>query len=278
MQSSKLIALALISLLLSFVTWSASAQDSSSLVSRLVGTWQLNEAKRQVGGAGLGLSFRRDAQGNLEERRGSDAAPLWEPVHFDGKPYPVDNGANTIVWKQIDDSHFERTSFVGGKLILTRRLNLSPDGKTVTEEDESSLTNGKRDVTTVTFERSSGEAQGLAGTWRRTAIHNSLPPEEKIEEAGPNRVKLTTDAGITFTVALDNSPVSIIGPAVISGEMVAWKQVDANTVEGTNSRKGVPINRVTMAVSPDGKTMTVTTVNLAPNASREPSTNEWDKK
>jgi len=276
-KSPILTALTVFSLLLLFVPRLVPAQDSSSLLNRLVGTWQLNESKRRIGAGALPLSFRLDAQGNLEERRGSDAAPVWEPVHFDGKPYPVDNGANTIVWKQIDDSHFERTSFVGGKLNLTRRLNLSPDGKTLTEEDESTLTNGKENFTTITFVRSSVEARGLAGTWKRSAVHDSVPPEEKIEAAGPKRLKLTTDAGVTFTVAMDNKPVAVVGPGVITGTMVAWRQLDANTVEGTNSRNGVPTNKVTMALSPDGKTMTMTNVNLAPNANHEPTTNEWDK-
>ncbi len=276
-NNPKLSALIFFSLLLVFMPRAVWAQDSSTPIKRLIGTWQLNESKMKVGSGDQGLTFRLDAKGNLEELRGGDANPVAEPVHFDGKSYPVDNDATTIVWKQIDNSHFERTSFNGGKLVLTGHLSLAPDGKTLTEEDDTTLTNDKKEVTTLTLQRSSGDAQGLVGTWKTIAVHESVPPEIKFDAVGPNKIKSTNSSGNTYTAALDNKPVPLVGPGLVSGLMMTLRQVDANTVEVTETRNGVPMLRRTMVVSDDGKTLTATTVNLAPNASHEPSIDEWDK-
>jgi hypothetical protein len=75
------------------------------------------------------LEFRRDAQGSLEELRGSEARPLIQPVRFDGKPYFVDGSKNTIIRKQIDKNHFERIISENGKLLTTRRIQISDDAK-----------------------------------------------------------------------------------------------------------------------------------------------------
>src|SRR5277367_6806856 len=89
----------------SFVCF-AQAPAAPSL-GKFTGTWKEDESKIKISPSTT-LKFRRDAQGNLEELRGSEARPLVQPVRFDGKPYPVDGSKNTIVWKQIDKNHFER--------------------------------------------------------------------------------------------------------------------------------------------------------------------------
>src|SRR5438105_11873348 len=203
----------------------------ASAQSRMAGTWKENEAKR-VNGGGYGLRFRLDAQGKLEELRGSNANPLVQPVRFDGKLYPPDNSAAQLSWKQVDKNRFERTFSQDGKLINTRRIQISADGKTLTEDTEQTLVNGKRNVITITYQRTSGDAtQSLLGIWKFEKIHNTVPVEFKLESVGPDRFKWSDDAGVTYTFALDNKPVSVTGPAIIEGTMTAYKQVDANTFE-----------------------------------------------
>jgi len=57
----------------------------ASVLGKFAGTWTENEAKAKLGST-VPLRFRKSADGGMEEVRGSDAAPLVEPVHFDGKP------------------------------------------------------------------------------------------------------------------------------------------------------------------------------------------------
>jgi hypothetical protein len=242
---------------------------------KFTGTWKENESNRKLGPS-ITLKFRRDAQGNLEELRGNDARPLVEPVRFDGKPYPVDASKNTMVWKQIDTKHFERKIFESDKLITTRRIQISEDGKMLTEDTERTLVDGKATVITRQFRRTTGEAQGLAAVWQAISYHSTIPNQVTYEAMG-SRLKVSPDAGVVFTAALDGKLVVVTGSAVISGTMAALKLIDPQTVEVAQSREGVPTAKQTVAISADGKVMTVTTVNLAPNASREPSVTVFEK-
>jgi hypothetical protein len=265
-----------ITLATSFVSFAqAPASKVAPSLGKFTGTWKEDESKRKLGPSDT-LKFRRDAQGNLEELRGSDARPMIQPVHFDGKPYSLDASKNTIAWKQIDKNHFERALSANVKLLTTRRIQISDDGKTLTEDTERSLVDGKKVVTTMQFRRTTGEAQGLAAIWQAVSYHSTIPDHVTYEARG-DRLKISTNHGVVYTAALDGKPVPVTGAAVIPGTMVSLKLIDAQTMEITWSREGVPSYKDTIAISADGKVSTMTSVNLAPNASGEPSVTVFDK-
>jgi hypothetical protein len=253
----------------------APASKAAPSLGKFAGTWKENESKLKMSPSNT-LKFRRDAQGNLEELRGSDARPLIQPVRFDGKPYAVDGSKNTIIWKQIDKNRFERTIYENGKLLTTRRIQISDDGKTLTEDTERTLVDGKKAVTTIQFRRTTGEAQGLAAIWQAVSLHSTIPNQVTYEAMGDS-LRVSTNQGVVYTAPLDGKPVAVTGPAVISGTMVALKLIDSQTMEIAQSREGVSTGKTTIAISANGKVMTTTTVNLAPNASREPSVTVFEK-
>jgi hypothetical protein len=88
---------------------------------------------------------------------------------------------------------------------------------------------------------------------------------------------VSTNEGVTYTVAVDGKPVPVTGPTVITGTMVAFKQIDALTLESAQSRYGVPTFKSTIVMSGDGKVMTVTTADLAASASGDPSVTVYEK-
>jgi hypothetical protein len=147
--------------------------------------------------------------------RGPDEKPLVEEVTFDGKPHPVDDGRGTIEWKQIDANHFEREIFADGKLVTTRRIEVSTDGKALTEVIEQKSADGKPLVSTGVFKRSSGDAQGLVGTWVIDSRRTSQPAEQKIEAQGSTGLRVTNNLGVTQTYPLDGKPTPAVGPSVI---------------------------------------------------------------
>lgn len=114
--------------------------------------WVENEAKLQIGGSLVNLGFRQTADGGLEELRGAELKPLAKPVKFGAKAYTVDGSKNTIEWKQIDSSHFERKIFHEGKLQNTRRIQISGDGKTLTQVTEATPASGRKATTVRTSE------------------------------------------------------------------------------------------------------------------------------
>lgn len=247
------------------------------VISKFLGVWIENEAKLKIGGSMANLTFRQTTGGGLEEIRGSELKPLVQPVKFDGKPYPIDESKNTIAWKQIDSSHFERRIFDEGKLLNIRRIQISSDGKTLTQVTDATLPDGKKDVTTVTYLRTSGGPQSLVGVWKPQSLKTNRPTEIRFELAGGG-LKVSFENGQNYTFNLDNVPVAVNGPAVISGTMIAFRAIDDHMLESTSSRQGVVTGKATLSVSNDGKTMTSTTRSIGPEGNREPSVRVYGKR
>ena len=76
------------------------APSPETVIKNFVGTWQENEAKRQIGSA-FSLRFRQGPNGGLEELRGPEARPLVQPVRFTGQPYGTDDSKNTIALEAV---------------------------------------------------------------------------------------------------------------------------------------------------------------------------------
>ncbi len=263
---ARMISLALLSSMLCL------AESTPAIViAKFVGTWKENEAKRKLG-SGLALRFRRTANEQLEELRGPEARPVAQPVNFDGKPYKLDNSKNTIVWKQQDATHFERTISDDGNLISTRRIQISADGKTLTEVTERKIPGGKDLVATVVFKRSSGDQQGLVGIWKPESVHTSEPMQVKHEALGTNGLRITGAGRVSQTLTFDGKPTPVTGPTVIPGAMIAARIVNDRTIETTSSREGVVTGKGTLVISPDG-----TFTSLSPNAGSEPGVTVWEK-
>jgi hypothetical protein len=242
---------------------------------KFAGTWTEDESKRTFGSMET-LKFRTDSKGNLEELRGADARPLVQPLHFDGKPYTIDASDNSIAWKQIDKTHFERKLLENGKLLTTREIQLSDDGKALTEVTSRTLNEGKKQVLTIKFHRTKGEGQGLAGIWQAESYHSTVPMQWKYEMMG-DHFKMVDNTGITLMLSPDGKPTAVTGPAVISGTMSALKPVSSDKLEIAQSRQGVTTGKLTLTLSGDGKVLTISAMNLAPHASPQPSVTVFRK-
>jgi hypothetical protein len=265
--ASKVLALTLAASFLCF------AQAPS--LGKFAGTWTEDESKRSFGSTET-LKFRADTKGNLEELRGADAKPLVQPVRFGEKPYTIDASTNSIAWKQIDKTHFERKLFDNGKLLTTREIQLSDDGKTLTEETARTLNGGKKQVITIRFHRTKGEGQGLAGIWQADSYHSTVPTQWTYSMMG-DQLMMVDSTGVTLMLSPDGKPSEVKGPAVISGTMAALKPVSSDKLDMIQSRQGVTTGKVTLTLSGDGKVLTLSAVNLAPHASAAPSVTVFKK-
>ena len=240
--------------------------------SRFVGSWVEDQSKRTIGSM-RNLTFQKSTSGGLEEVRGSYVKPLVQAVHFDGKPYPVDGSRNTIVWKQVDATHFERAISQDNQVINTRRLQTSADGTTLTESTESTVA-GKKTNVTIAYRRTSGNGPGLAGVWKPQSYKSDVPDTLRIEAAGSGLHVFTNERSsghTTLTLTFDGKPSVVEGPTVISGTASAGKLVSDRVIEVAQSRDGAPTGRATWSISQDGKTLTVSTFSADPGAPKEPS-------
>lgn len=255
---------------------SAQAGGSAAVVQRFAGTWREDVTKRKIGSMAH-LRFQRDSKGALQELRGAEARPTHQDVVFDGKPHPLPDSTDTIAWKQNSPASFERVYSDKGGVLSTRRMQVSPDGKTLTEQVVRRLADGRSAEDTNVYSRTSGDAQGLFGRWKPQSVKTTVPGGFKYEAAGTNGLKSANNSGVTWTGALDGKPMPVVGPGTAPNAMRAAKSLDDYTIEFTNSREGVATGKTVSAVSRDGKTMTVTFTMLGPNASAEPSVNVYLK-
>lgn len=224
----------------------------ATVVAKFAGTWKEDPAKRVQ--AAPPLHFRMTA-GKLEELRGPEARPLVQPVNFEAaKPYSIDGSPNSIAWKKVDARHFERRLYRGEKLLNTRKIEISADGKTLTQIVEWSPS----DIETDVYTRNAGGGEGLAGTWKIDSIRMTQPAEMKISAQGADGIRISHSRGNVEAFRFDGKPAPVTGPAVISGTMAAGRIVDANTIEMSSSREGVDTATTTMVLSNGGKTQTVT--------------------
>jgi hypothetical protein len=111
--------------------------------------------------------------------------------------------------------------------------------------------------------RTSKEPSGLVGTWKPQSLRNTSPAQVKYELSGKRALRVSNDLGITYTIALDGEPVLVSGPAVIPTMIVA-REVDDHTIETIHSREGTVTGKKIMKISPDGKTLTLST-SVGPN-------------
>jgi hypothetical protein len=84
-------------------------------------------------------------------------------------------------------------------LITTRRLRISADGKTLTEETERIRAEGAPVTRTSTFQRTSGDPTGLVGRWEVQSIKHSRPEEMRYERVG---AALKGTSSLTWTTSL----------------------------------------------------------------------------
>ena len=250
--------------------------DASRIISSLSGTWQEDQTKRKLGST-PGLRFRSTASGGLEELRGPETNPMVQSVKLDGKSYDMEGG-NSMIWKQIDANTYERKTALNGKPLSVRRIRLSEDGKTLTEDAERLSLHGFSQKRTTEYRRDSGNGKGLVGTWRLVKAHDDVPVDMKYEAAGSNAVNVTSQMGQTHTLFFDGRTSPIKGPNVIPGMVISAKQIDDHTIETTTTREGVTAGTARIALSDGGKVMTVTNRAAGSGSSREPSVMVFTKR
>jgi len=128
------------SLLLGAATWMAGTTASAG--DNWVGTWKLNPAQSKLGAGATvraqTLQFEATPAGIKLTSVGTDAdgKPMkgGYTSKFDGQdvPWAGNPSADTASPKRIDDSSYENVWKKGGKAVVTAKVSVSKDGKTLT--------------------------------------------------------------------------------------------------------------------------------------------------
>ncbi len=230
--------------------------DITGIQKAFAGVWKEDVSKRKLDVTGaLPTRFRMAADGSLEELRGPESQPNVQPVVFDGKPRELPSG-DTISWRQLGPTTYERVLSMKGEVVATRRLTVAEDGKTLTEELEMRSADGSGKSTGV-YERTSGDGRSLVGSWKMRTF-NADALQMKFEPFGSSALRVSAIGGTTATVEINGPPASPSGTSVAKGATEQLNFVNATTLVMISATNGAETRRTTHELLPDGKSMRVT--------------------
>jgi hypothetical protein len=156
-MKAKTIALALpLALSLVFVGLAMGFQDNPNM-----GTWKLNEAKSKFSGKARNHTVVYEAAGDQikvtvdgVDENGGAVHSEWTGK-FDGKDYPVtgDASSDTRSYKVVNKNTMEFNGKKGGKVNLTGRIVIAPNGKMRTVTTTTTNAQGKKVSATAVYDK-----------------------------------------------------------------------------------------------------------------------------
>ena len=127
------------------------------------GTWKLNVAKSKLAGSGIGPSggVRVESDGKSFKASVDTTDEKGQPNKFDyeatldGKPSKVTGSAaiDELSLKRVNDHTIDATGKKDGKVVYTDKRTVSQDGKTYTISRTSTSPDGKKNHSTIVFDK-----------------------------------------------------------------------------------------------------------------------------
>jgi hypothetical protein len=218
------------------------------------GSWKMDRSTLKYDGPTT--SVLTDADG-YTVTRGGKTGPK---VVCDGKPNPPDAGTVTTCTKTPTGYALENTR--DNKQTSKVKIELSPDGKTMTRIAKIFPAEGSPFTITFVSKRVSGGA-GAPVVWKETSFEESQDTGVLTFLVKDDSIEIKeTDSDKPVTCKLDGTAVPIGGTRTMSAKMEGPR-----TLKVTYSNHG-EVQRVnTFAVSPDGKMIKETDVTPAPSPS-----------
>jgi hypothetical protein len=215
----------------------------------------------------------------------------------DGKEYPstvtfygegtVRFQTSNLMVRKINERTRERVYARDGKIVTIMRRQMSEDGKTITTSIMSVDADGKENVfETRVFEKietpqTLGQLDPFNGSWKLNVAKSKMQPATaskseliRYEIAGDEErfvseaVTMKDEAeSIRYNAKYDDGraypfTITINGKVTNPGASTMVRKIDAWTRERYNVRGGKPVIASRRVVSKDGKTMTITIVNM----------------
>jgi len=223
--------------------------------SPLDGTWKINVSTAQ-------MPKKPDVyllQGGIYQCK-TCVPPI--SVKADGQDHKVTGHPyyDSVSVKVVDDRTVEETDKRNGKIVVTSKTVVAPDGKTATFEfSDSSATNGApvtgKGVMTRVVPGPPG-SHAISGSWRTTKLENISDNGLTITyKVTGQTLTMTSPTGQSYSAKLDGTDAPYKGdPGTTS---VSVKSMAKNVIEETDKRDGKVIAIYRITVSANGKTMSI---------------------
>jgi hypothetical protein len=127
-----------------------------------LGTWKLNEAKSKIpAGATKNVTVTYEAAGDSVkvtvdgvDGKGNAIHNVWTGK-YDGKDYPVvgDTSSDTRSLKKVNDHTFDLTGKKDGKVVISGKIVVAPDGKSRTLTVHATNAEGKKIESVAVYDK-----------------------------------------------------------------------------------------------------------------------------
>jgi hypothetical protein len=180
-------------------------------------------------------------------------------VKADGSDHKVAGHAyyDHVSVSVLDASSIEIKTRAGDKPWAERKLSVSADGNTLTEEwvshDAATPHTGKDSYTRVA--PAPAGAATVSGSWQQNVAASSIPGDYLTftYSETADGLKMTSPTGQSFEAKFDG--VQVLTQGDPGKTMVALKRVNAHTIEEIDRRGGKVTDIIITKLSADGKTL-----------------------
>ena len=242
------------------------AQQSGVDLKAFVGSWTQNPAKsRGTILKDLTYTFSQEAEGFIVIVRGR--VQLRDRVRFDGNDYPTpDIPGRTTSWTQVSDTIHETTIKNGGVLVARGKWILSADGRRLTQE--TTRTQPQADTNVIEYTRTSGSGTSLIGGWEPVSSTSSVAESFVVTLSDATTLFVSFRTGVSYTMRPDGQEYDARSDAFPDMKAVVTSP-GSRALQRTTFRGGRPMLEAVWTLSPDGRTLTVTSRTVG--SSDEPS-------
>ncbi|WP_109485610.1 hypothetical protein [Occallatibacter savannae] len=217
-----------------------------------VGKWKLNASKSSF----TGMQMKIEDLGGNKYRITSGGTS--DTITADGTDQAASDGSTGSIapdgpnaWKMVIKRN--------GKVVSSMTHTLSADGSTQTIKGTGYKPDGSGSDFTVILKRVGG-GSGWAGTWEDVKIEDNSSHELHIEQYQESGLTFKSpDYAATVSMNFDGKDYGESGPDASQDDAFSGKRVGAGPFELTFKIKGKVIENRKYSVSPDGKTLTITT-------------------
>jgi len=217
------------------------------------GTWKLNPAKSK-----LTDQMKVEAAGPNKYTfifSGDNA----ETIVADGTDQPGIFGTNFAV-TVLSPHQWKVVRKTGGRVTISAIWDLSSDGNTLTDNFTGYRADGSTSNLLYVYTRTAGTS-GFAGTWESTAEQVNSVLELQVQSYDDNGLSFINPAQkMTKSIKFDGKDYAAKGPNLPAGYATSGRRrLSDRAVELTDKIDGKVLDTQQVEVSPDGKTLTITT-------------------
>lgn len=175
-----------------------------------------------------------------------------ETIVADGTDQPGLTGT-TLSVKAADSRSLKVVRKKGGRVVVSASWKISDDGRILRDAFTAVQPNGSPITVDYVYRRMSGTS-GFAGTWESTTQPLGLIFEQQIQPYGSHGLSFVSQGSVK-SVTFDGHDHPVAGAT--EGVVASGRRQSQRALEFTEKNRGKVVDKRVLALSPDGKTLTI---------------------